>query len=318
MPDATPPDDTLADLILARLLAASSSVAAGDIERQVVPLLRYPPKGDAFATTLERLRDAGLLTRRGQSLTAEGRVRALAYLGIDGLPAGYRWATVKAKYLLPRALGLAGQDVKRFDTADRLAAHLLRKKYDLPNRTGGPKPTLQAAVCKLAGFPGCQTYAEMAAAVVSRELGEKSPLSPKVVAKVGVRLLLGAKGDGFEAMRDVALAGAFSAPEPPAPPPDLAAFAAKVLAAAKACPTGRFGRNKVFIAHVWRHLATDATVRALGLDGFKARLVEANQQRLVSLQTADLTQAFDAADLRESATAQFHSTFHFVLTGDAP
>ena len=93
---------------------------------------------------------------------------------------------------------------------------------------------------------------------------------------------------------------------------------AKVLAAAKACPTGRFDHTKVFIAHVWRHLQSDAAVASLGVDGFKARLVEANQKRLVSLLPADLTQAFSATDLRESATVQFHSTFHFVLTGDAP
>ena len=44
---------------------------------------------------------------------------------------------------------------------------------------------------------------------------------------------------------------------------DLAEFAARVKWAAASAPTGRFGGNKVFISHAWRHLQGDAAVRAL-------------------------------------------------------
>ncbi len=47
-------------------------------------------------------------------------------------------------------------------------------------------------------------------------------------------------------------------------PVDLARFAERVKAAARACPTGRYGDNKVFIAHVWRMLQSDPDLR---LDG---------------------------------------------------
>ena len=305
--------DAVADLILARLLVPSKKPPTpGVVEKAVTPLLRKPPTKGFVAAARAGLQAAGLLGPPGLTLTPAGRSRALAFLGTDALPAVSTWGTVRAKYLLPLALGVTSDEAGRLDSQPKLVVFLLKRKFDLPVGATGPK-ALEALVCRLLGFPRCAGYGDLAAAVVSRHVG--SELRPDQLPVQGVRALLGTTGHDLKSLRAATLAGAFGAAESPG---DLAAFAARVLAAAKACPTGRFDHTKVFIAHVWRHLQTDAAVASLGADGFKTRLVEANQQRLVSLLPADLTQAFSATDLRESATVQFHSTFHFVLTGDAP
>src|SRR5207244_3948219 len=69
---------------------------------------------------------------------------------------------------------------------------------------------------------------------------------------------------------------------------DLAAFAGTVRAAARDCPTGHFGSNKVFIHHVWRRLQDEPGLPVHSLDEFKQRLVEANHAGLLHLSRADL------------------------------
>jgi len=91
-----------------------------------------------------------------------------------------------------------------------------------------------------------------------------------------------------------------------------AKFAERVKAAARACPTGRYGDNKVFIAHVWRRLQADPDFAGMDLDTFKDRLAEANNARLLDLGRADLVQALDPDDVRQSELSYLNATFHFV------
>jgi hypothetical protein len=93
---------------------------------------------------------------------------------------------------------------------------------------------------------------------------------------------------------------------------DLASFAACVLAAARACGSGRFGDNKVFIAHVWRALQNDPDFPAIDLASFKSRLAEANHSRFLDLSRADLVQAMNPADVEQSELHYLNATFHFV------
>jgi hypothetical protein len=98
---------------------------------------------------------------------------------------------------------------------------------------------------------------------------------------------------------------------------DLEAFANTVRAAARHAPTGRFGDNKVFIGHLWRQLRDQPQIAPLGLDGFKAKLLEANRGRLLTLSRADLVQMMDPDDVRESETGHGTAASHFVLIGEA-
>ena len=93
---------------------------------------------------------------------------------------------------------------------------------------------------------------------------------------------------------------------------DLPSFAERVKAAARACPTGRFGDSKVFIAHVWLSLQSDPAFRTMDLAAFKERLAEANNARLLDLSRADLVQAMDPDDVRQSEVHYLNATFHFV------
>ena len=109
-----------------------------------------------------------------------------------------------------------------------------------------------------------------------------------------------------------------ASPEFPSAQDDLPEFAVWVLEAARSSPTGWFGDAKVFIAHVWRAFEHDPAIRGLGIEGFKARLVEAHRARLLELGRADLVEAMDPADVRESATPYLNAVYHFVRTEGQP
>ena len=309
------PTGPLADLILARLLPAKSSVGLGVLAKAVGEAYQRPPTGPHVADAVAGLKAAGLVgPGRGNRLTPAGRERALAYLGVADLPPAATWAAVKANFLLPKALGLPAAAV---GTAGKLTAALLRQRFDLPAGTGDtPAAAMEALACKLLGFPDHVTLKAVAAAVVSRGRLDP-PLSAETFATAGPGVLLRVRKAGVEGLRAVALAGLTdAAAEPPAAPEpfDLSAFAATVRAVARHCPTGRFGDTKVFIGHVWRRTQDEPQFPRLDLPGFKARLVEANRARLLTLSRADLVQFMDPADVRESATAYLGSEFHFVLT----
>jgi hypothetical protein len=89
-------------------------------------------------------------------------------------------------------------------------------------------------------------------------------------------------------------------------------LADRIKAAARACPTGRYGDNKVFIAHVWRMLRSDPDFAAMGFERFKDFLAAANNARLLDLSRADLVQAMDPDDVRESEVRYLNATFHFI------
>ena len=102
----------------------------------------------------------------------------------------------------------------------------------------------------------------------------------------------------------------------PLPPPliqpgDDGAFAARVLAAAQATKTGRFGDDKVFISHVFRRLVSEGAV-ARDPESFKSRLVSALRQGLLRLSRADMVEAMAAEDVDASETRNGSATFHFV------
>ncbi|WP_438032422.1 hypothetical protein [Sorangium sp. So ce204] len=101
------------------------------------------------------------------------------------------------------------------------------------------------------------------------------------------------------------------APQAAPLPADESAFAARVLEAARASTSGRFGDNKVFISHVLRRLTEDGV--AIGdADTFKTRLVSAHRRGLLALNRADLVEAMDPADVGASETRYLSTTFHFV------
>ena len=123
--------------------------------------------------------------------------------------------------------------------------------------------------------------------------------------------MLGSTKAGIEGFRALVLNGTHKDSVAAEPKPELVAFAERVTASAKTCPTGWSGEDFVFISHVWRHVQSEFST--LDLAGFKMKLIAANRARLLTLSRADLVQAMKPEDVRESETSYLNSVFHFIL-----
>jgi hypothetical protein len=284
------------------------------------------------------------------ALTAHGRRRGCEFLGIDSLPPKATWAAIKRTFLLARALDLpapSGERLKRFSSDGGLRAALLKAHYaltvpDFPT----PAQATDALAWKLIGFDTDQPFTKEAVlrALFQRELGDQQPAKSGESLKwiVARRVVVGSqkpaelRAASLRAWIDRLMPAATPSPsatvvaeptpvspsQPAAAAPyeflsdgvpfALRSFAARVLSVARSSPTGRFGDAKVFIAHVWRALQFDPEFRELGPDGFKQRLTEANRARLLDLGRADLVEAMDPADVRDSETRYLGATFHFI------
>ncbi|MFO0891361.1 MAG: hypothetical protein U0790_19735, partial [Isosphaeraceae bacterium] len=270
-------------------------------------------------------------------LTDAGRQEAPRLLGVDSLGPKTTWATLKKALLPAHALGLAGLNaaaLKSIGQDNGFKAALLTSLFDLPLE-GCPtlKQATNALSWKLLGVDSTENFTVQAVqkVLLQRALGDAST-RPGDMAK-SLNLLLASRlkarrNDGKE-FRDALLRGwvdrSLDGPAPsddrsprslapPAPPSpvDLARFAEDVRSAARACPTGRFGDSKVFIAHVWRALRDVPRFREMDEATFKRHLAEANNARLLDLSRADLVQAMDPDDVRLSEVSYLNATFHFI------
>jgi hypothetical protein len=340
---------TLVDwVVLARLLVAGEKGATTtDLKKALDPLLGHRLAGaalaDRIAQALATLGSAGLAhrTRKGKTergtLSPEGERRALEFLGIDRLPPKTSWSQVTKGYLAARALGLpAPRDkaVKAFSGVPGFKAALLKSRFELPV---GDYPTfdqaLDALAWKLLGFADASgakfSVSSVKAALLGRALEGRTQVDPKgdpkkeaaklLAQQVGARrsdkdeLRMAALRQWIEGASGTTAKAQVRAPEPaPVAPFDLDTFSRRVLEVARRCPTGRFGDDKVFVVHVFRRLSHDPTFAAMGLDGFKQRLAEANNARRLDLSRANMVEAMDPDDVEKSRVSYLGAEFHFV------
>jgi hypothetical protein len=319
------------DLILVRLLASGKRPPGPSrLRKDLARFFRHAPDAEQWQGYLDELVRGGLLTAGPYRLTDAGRAKALEFLGLDALPSGTNWKIVRTRYLLLKALGVQEANAemrKRIAGAEGLGAFLIKAHYDLPAGAGTTLTrALEALVCRELGFPAETSLDAVKATVLSRLLGATERLGMGQVREQFPRQVAGTSKGGVEGLREAVLQRwvegangqrpeAAAVQEQPAEAGefDLPAFAATVQAAARHCPSGWFGDNKVFINHVWSQLGQEPGLPALDLPAFKARLVEANHAGLLRLERADLVQAMDPADVRESETPYLNAVFHFVL-----
>jgi hypothetical protein len=337
---------SLQELILVRLLAAGEKGEPGSkVRKDLEPLLSPRWSGAELASSidaaLDELESAGLAARLPVKTkkaaprvvpTADGRRRALAALGVAELRPRTTWAVLRKTYLPAAALGLpaAGEAAFKAMASDPVfRAVLLRRQFDLPTAEV-PKldDAIDALAWKLIGFEGVARKFDIKAvktALLNRALGDGRAADFKKAANRLVAREAGARRDDGKELRDAVVrdwvgreAPAEDRGEPPpvesAPIPSLdpVALAVRVKAAARDCPTGRYGDHKVFIAHVWDRLHAEPDFAGMDLDGFKRALAEANNLRLVDLARADLVQAMDPEEVRRSEVRYLNATFHFV------
>lgn len=97
------------------------------------------------------------------------------------------------------------------------------------------------------------------------------------------------------------------------PPVTTQNVADTVMDAARQSQTGRFGDNKVFINHVWDAIKSKPGLPFSTLAEFKDWLVQANRTGAVELSRADLVQAMNPGDVKESETRHpLGAIFNFI------
>jgi len=337
-------------LVLTRLLPVSAKgETVAKIQKDLEPFLGHRWSGIALSEQVERaleeLETNGLVTfLRGKAkksapkvvLTPDGRRQALAFLEIDKLKPKTTWSTLRKIHLPAKVLGLSAStdaSIKAIASDPGFKAILLKQHFHLP-AAELPKldDVLNALAWKLIGFEGwARTFAIKAVktALFNRELGDGRATEFKKAANQLLAKRVGARRDDSKELRDAIVrgwidehfkAGAEPAGHkgpafPDAAPQvelDLAAFAQRVKIAASTCTTGRYGNNKVFVAHVWMAVQSDSLFQNMSLGEFKDRLAQANNARLLDLSRADLVQAMDPDDVRQSEVKYLNATFHFI------
>jgi len=331
----------ISSLVLVRLLASGDKGdTAAKIKKDLEPLLAHRWEGAALAERIDQslaeLESSSLVSLvRGKSkkamprvvLTTVGRQRGLEFLGVAQLNPKTTWGSLRKTYLPARVLGmpaLSAATFKALSSDPGFKAVLLTKQFGLP-LAGCPtlKEASGALAWKLIGFDSNKAFsvAEVQKALLDRALGEHRPANSRKAIDRLLAHRLGARCDDAKELRDAILRAWIDKPdvtgEKPSPSApihglDLLSFAERVKAAARACPTGRFGDSKVFIVHVWSSLQSDPAFRTMNLAAFKERLAEANNARLLDLSRADLVQAMDPDDVRQSEVHYLNATFHFV------
>lgn len=285
-----------------------------------------------FTTLLEGLLGGGLVAVRGRSgleLTADGRTRALGFLQLESLPRGLTWKKLKATYLLARTLDLAPTKpvLARLSTADGVRAALLKREHPVED-----VDTLSLAQMRdrlLWRQLGVETdrpftlgavQAHLLGQLLDTETKDPRKAVEQLAARAAGATRVDAEAVRLSLLRRWAMPEPGTVPEPteaPSPEPEhdtdpqdsVASFAERVLAVARALPTGRFGQNKVFISHVWKALQPEWASR----EAFDVALLEANRTRQLSLTRADLVSAMDPRDVAESEVRSYGASFHFVV-----
>lgn len=335
----TKSDTTLGQLILVRLLGPKprpSSKLSESLYELLDSHYSSAQWREAFEDALGTLKRDGYITEK-QELTESGRNHALQFLGVSDVPSKITWPQLKSKYLVPRALGLSVDDSnirKRISDTKAEGCRTAIIAADEQLRTQAV-PTVNQAVdafiWKLLGFNETKPISRtsIASAIIGRHL--QIPITDTKQAVVQLAARLGSSRNTSVAELQKNIIGRLlngNSPQVQEQPArqtsdsttaderangvDIQEFAELVNKLAKQCRTGKFGDHKVFISHVWREFQNESLNGRFTEEDFKQQLLEAFRQELVGLARADLIQAMDENDVRESEIRTDYSTFHFI------
>jgi hypothetical protein len=317
--------DRVDQLILARMLVNTKPASIHkDLGKLATARLSTGEWTHAFDAHWNQLVEAELIECKrakksaSYSLTEEGRAQALRFLQIDRVPANLTWARIQTDYLVPLAMDIkpGSRAARQITKAPGLKQAIIARSRGLPVRDGMKATDLITAIAwKLLGVDGELRFNVVT--VVQRLLWPErhTNLNVAQLQNVLAALAVGARpaatpGD----LRSAAVCGWMLSGPDSGDETDLAEFAQRASDAARHSPTGWFGNNKVFISHVWRQFRKNATSGRADFERFKQRLIEANREGLLHLSRADLVEAMDPDDVRESLTEYANATFHFVRT----
>lgn len=331
-------------LILLWMLTQSKGCTYAKLSGALKPLLEHrwssAEQRKAIDEELAALEQSGLLKRTNKSglaLTEEGHRIGLATLGVTKLPSRISWATVKEKHLIALSLGhqlpLPPAASERLGGIDGIRAAILARHHKLKTSASPTESQVKNALAwRELGIESDQPFTrEAVLRLRSSQMldNARSQDSDKLVEQLAAKAIGSHRSDAKQIrlvvqrrwLDEQAHAPSLADMQPAAPSKAVAAprrghmedkeFAVRVLAAARAVKSGRFGDNKVFISHVFQHLKDEGVISE-DLTTFKARLGAAHFCGLLSLSRADLVEAMAPADVDASETQHEHATFHFV------
>ncbi|SDH80825.1 hypothetical protein [Nitrosomonas sp. Nm132] len=328
----------LQELILIRLATSpDKGLATSELRKSLNPLFASPPSIDKWSNQLTRLVEQNLSQKMNQArycITTLGMKSALQILGILPSSNMIYWAALKNCYLLPLALGLPApsndRDRHRISSANGLRAQVLAQVYQLPI---GPYPTLVEARDYLlwqqltdpqvsvilrnrlsTSDPQPFTQNNLMTLLLNTLLDSTRELSWESALRQLVAKATHARRTDPEEIRLAIFKAATteSSLSTLKQPADLEAFATQIMESANRCQTGRFGKNKIFISHVWKQMGIDSKQSGLDFNKFKQLLTLANNKGLINLSRADLAQAMNQEDVTASETHYLTATFHFI------
>jgi len=340
----------LADLLLSRLLFADKNgMTVSELKAALKAIAGSELSNTAYTeqieTTLTNLSEQDYtqpVSSSRHQLSDRGRQHILNGLRLKTLPPRLQWKTLKNTDWIAHALNLPALSTetrKRLGEADGLRAAILQQGFDLPiapfgTLTQARNALLWQHLCnpqtaeKLqTQLPDLQQQAfnqgTVMAALLNDLLQSPKPLPwDKALSQLVARVAQ-AKRTTPDELRTAILRQAVASTEPVPQKPDTSSkndlatlsdeeFAELALNTAKATQDGRLGDSKVFISQVWETLQQQHPDLKLSLEGFKQRLITANQQRRLDLSRADLAYALDANDVSASEINYLNSTFHFI------
>jgi hypothetical protein len=319
------PEDLAGLLLVARLLVpAKKAPTAASVQKNLAPLFTHRMSAaewnELFKQALARQIAAGHVIQKPLALTELGRGFALSYWQIERIPPKITWNALCKQHLVPRVLGLPRQSSGKALTQASLVAAVLKSRRGLPAEVALTTTGIVAALAwKQLGIDSTAPFTPQG--VVERLLPKSArKRSAAEVVNQLARVELETTGkDLFEgALRQWIMGGpSGTSRETGSGTAAIAAddprqFSERVRLAAKQCPTGRFGGDKIFISHVWKQFTVPETPSPLPLAEFKDRLVEAHRAGLLELSRADLVERMDPVDVSQSETRYLDARFHFV------
>lgn len=327
MSSATLAPDPIDCVILARLIVPATATKTRDDVGKLAARGRLDAWPADFAARWGRLLAADLLRPKGRAtsktfeLTDAGHRHARSFLGLEQPPAKLTWPAIQADYIVPLAMGLrpGSAGARQIKKAAALKLAVVARSRQLPlGESAKAKDLVARLAWKLIGVDSDAAF--NAENVIQHLVFRQQPGKPLTTDRTMTMLAsaaVGARTGSLPELRLSAIGQWLSKPEPAQPAIrasepvfDLPAFAERALAAARHSTSGRFGDNKVFISHVYRGFDGDPIVA--DLPSFKLRLLDANREGLLRLSRADLVEAMDPGDLRDSATVCDNATFHFI------
>ena len=323
-------NDRLKSLILVRLLGAFDGMLRPEFLASLGEYLDRDDPSDAEATVLGALDDLAEDKRLEESqdlirLKAPGRAEAMAFLGYASADEVAPWSELEHVFLAAAPLGLRKpneNEQKRFSGVDGLRAVILRKHYNLDIEEYPSLPKVRDALVWWAigdrfgrqynhGSDQKLDNPTVARSILSALLDSEREYEPRSSLALLAARAVGARGSDAKELRRAIVARWLSELAHPVDLGDLASFVATLHEVARTTKSGRFGANKVFISHVFRELQRRGGMD-LPRETFNRCLIEAHTRDHVTLSRADLVEAMNPEDVRESEVQHQNSRFHFV------